>query len=147
MNDAELRTRVDVADLLATYQFLADSGRTRELSELFLPDAVFKTNTEELQGQEAILDFFHRTGTAFVSADLVPGRHHLSSIYVRPGIDGTAATYACFQFIGPRGLDHWGTYRDEVVCTDRGWRFATRKAKVEGHTRDSPVVGLLNLQH
>jgi SnoaL-like domain len=147
MDDDELRTRIGVGDLLATYQFLADSGRTRELSDLFLPDAVFKNNTEELLGREAILDFFHRTGSAFVSAGLVPGRHHLSSIYVRPGVDGAATTYSCFQFIGPSGLDHWGTYRDEVVCTERGWRFATRKAKVEGHTRESPVVGLLNLQH
>jgi hypothetical protein len=145
MNDIELRTRVGAADLLATYQFLADSGKTQELSELFLPDAVFKTNNEELVGPAAILDFFSRTADAFVSADFFPARHHLSSVYIDPRPDGSAATYACFQFIGSEGLDHWGTYRDEVVETDDGWRFARRKVKVEGHVPGSPVIALLGL--
>jgi hypothetical protein len=95
MDDIELRTRVGAADLLATYQFLADSGKTRELSELFVADAVYKTNTEEL--------------------------------------------------VGSGGLDHWGTYRDEVVRAEDGWRFTRRKVKVEGHIPGSPVVSLLGL--
>jgi len=117
MDDAELRTQVGAGHLLATYQFLADSGQTRRLSELFLPNAVFKSNTEELVGPDAILDFFRRTAGAFTSADFFPARHHLSSVYIEPHGDGSAATYACFQFVGTRGLDHWGTYRDEVVST------------------------------
>jgi SnoaL-like domain len=145
MDEAELRTRVGVADLMATYQYLADSGKTRELSQLFLPDAVFITNTEELVGPAAIFDFFQRTGLAFTSAGLLPARHHLSSIYVQPRSDGSAATYACFQLVGSSGLDHWGTYRDEVVATNDGWRFARRKVKVEGHIPDSPVADLLGL--
>ena len=145
MDDVELRTRVGAGDLLATYQFLADSGKVRQLSELFLPDAVYRTNTEEFLGREAIFDFFHRTAEAFMSADFLPARHHLSSVYIAPHSDGTAATYACFQFVGSGGLDHWGTYRDDVVRTDDGWRFARRKAKVEGHVAGSPVIGLLGL--
>ena len=145
MDENELRTRVAAADLLATYQFLADSGKTRELSELFLPDAVFESNTEELVGPKAILDFFHRTADAFVSAGLLPARHHLSSVFIDPRPDGSAATYACFQLVGCHGLDHWGIYRDEVVKTEDGWRFARRKVKVEGHIPGSPVVDLLGL--
>jgi hypothetical protein len=57
VDDVELRTRIGVANLLATYQYLADSGKTRELSQLFAADAVFKTNAEELIGPEAIRDF------------------------------------------------------------------------------------------
>lgn len=146
MDDAELRLRVGVRDLLARYQFLADSGKTRDLVALFLPDATFQTNTEQLVGHEAILDFFERTAEAFVSTGLIPARHHLSSVYITPTDDGGAASYACFQFIGVRGLDHWGTYRDELVSTAQGWRFARRKAKVEGHVEDSPTVGLLGLR-
>lgn len=145
MDDVELHTRVGAAALLTTYQFLADSGKTLELSELFLPDAVFKTNTEELVGPAAIFDFFRRTAETFMSADFLPARHHLSSVYIEPRSDGSAATYACFQFVGSGGLDHWGTYRDEVVRTDDRWLFARRKVKVEGHVPDSPVVGLLGL--
>jgi SnoaL-like domain len=145
MEDTELRTRIDVADLMATYQFLADGGKTEELSQLFLPDAVFVVNGDEYVGQEAILDFFHSTASAFTSAGILPARHHLSSVYVQPRPDGSAATYACFQLVGCAGLDHWGTYRDEVVATAEGWRFTRRKARVEGHVPNSPVVGLLGL--
>jgi hypothetical protein len=145
MDDIELRTRVGAADLLATYQFLADSGKTRELSELFVADAVYKTSTEELVGRKAIFDFFRRTADAFASAGFFPARHHLSSVYIEPRPDGSAATYACFQLVGSGGLDHWGTYRDEVVSTEDGWRFARRKVKVEGHIPGSPVVRLLGL--
>jgi hypothetical protein len=145
MDDAELRTQVGAGHLLATYQFLADSGKTHELSELFLPSAVFKSNTEELVGPDAIFDFFRRTAGAFTSADFFPARHHLSSVYIEPHGDGSAATYACFQFVGSRGLDHWGTYRDEVVSTDDGWRFSRRTVKVEGHIPGSPVIALLGL--
>jgi hypothetical protein len=145
MDDIELRTRVGAGDLLATYQFLADSGKTRELSELFVADGVFKSNSEELIGPEAILDFFRRTGDAFMSAGLLPARHHLSSVHIEPRADGSAATYACFQLVGSGGLDHWGTYRDEVVNTEGGWRFKRRKVKVEGHIPSSPVVSLLGL--
>jgi hypothetical protein len=145
MDETELRTRVGVADLMATYQFLADSGKTQELSQLFLPDAVFVTNTDEFVGPSAILEFFRSTGTAFASTGFLPARHHLSSVYVQPRPDASAATYACFQLVGCAGLDHWGTYRDEVVSTSEGWRFARRRVKVEGHVPDSPVVDLLGL--
>lgn len=146
MDDVELQTRVGVGNLLATYQFLADSGRTRELSELFLPHAVLKSNTEELVGPDAIFEFFGRTADAFITAGFAPARHHLSSVYIDPHADGrSATTYACFQFVGSRGLDHWGTYRDEVVSTDDGWRFACRKVKVEGYVSTSPVIALLGL--
>src|SRR5918998_6978629 len=124
MDDVELRTRVGVANLLATYQSLADSGRTRELSQLFMPDAVFITNTEEMIGPAAICDFFSRTAASFTSAQFFPARHHLSSVYIEPRPDGSAATYACFQFIGSAGLGHWGTYCDEVVSTDDRRRVA-----------------------
>lgn len=145
MDDIELQTRVGVGDLLATYQFLADGGKTRELSELFLPDAVFRTDTQELVGREAIFGFFCRTADAFTSAGFLPARHYLNSVRIEPHSDGGAATYACFQLIGSRGLDHWGTYRDDVVKADVGWRFARRKVKVEGHVPNSPVVELLGL--
>jgi hypothetical protein len=43
--DQELRMRVGVADLLATYQFLVDAGRIDEVAQLFIDDGVFETNT------------------------------------------------------------------------------------------------------
>lgn len=78
--------------LLAEYQYLADRGDTQKLSDLFLPNAVLKNNTAELTGRPAILDFFRRTADAFLSADLIPARHHLSSVYIEPREEGQAAT-------------------------------------------------------
>lgn len=145
MDNDEVRTRVGVADLMASYQFLGDNGRLAELSQLFLPDAVFTTNSEQFIGPADILEFFGRTGVAFAGSGILPARHHLSSIHVQPRPDGSASTYACFGLVGSRGLDHWGTYRDEVVATPDGWRFARRKVKIEGYVADSPVVALLGL--
>lgn len=132
VDDEELKVRVGARHLLAEYQYLADRGDTQKLSELFLPDAVFKNNTEELTGRPAILDFFRRTADAFVSAELIPARHHLSSVYIEPRDQRQAGTYACFGFVGQYGLDHWGVYRDNLAYTEDGWRFASRKAIVEG---------------
>lgn len=146
MDLAELRTRIGVADLLATYQFLADSGKIRQLSELFMPDAVFENNTGKHVGPEGVLTFFRDTKDSFLAADFTPARHHLSTIRICPRPDGSASTYACFQFIGRRGLDHWGTYRDEVVEINGSWRFARRHAVVEGCVPDSPVIALLGLK-
>jgi SnoaL-like domain len=145
MDNAELCTRIGVADLLATYQFLADSGKIRQLSELFMPDGVFENNTGKHVGPEGVLNFFRGTKDSFIAANFTPARHYLGTIRISPRSDGSASTYACFQFIGTRGLDHWGTYRDEVVEIDGSWRFARRHAVVEGCVPDSPVIELLGL--
>jgi SnoaL-like domain len=96
-------------------------------------------------GREASFAFFRRTADAFTSVGFLPARHHLSSAYIDPRSNSSAATYACFQLIGSSGLDHWGLYRDDVVRTDDGWRFARRNVKVEGQVPNSPVIGLLGL--
>ncbi|OBK66262.1 polyketide cyclase [Mycobacterium colombiense] len=145
MDSAELRIRVGVAHLMATYQFLADSGKIRQLAALFAADAVFETNNTRYVGPDGILGFFAATKDSFLRADFLPARHYLSSIYVDARTDGSASTYACFQFVGSRGLDHWGTYRDEVVPVGDGWRFVRRQATVEGCVPESPVRALLGL--
>jgi hypothetical protein len=147
VDSAELRTRIGVADLMGRYQFLADSGKIRQLSQLFTDDAVFRNNRGEAVGPDGVLAFFLDTKDSFIAANFMPARHHLSSLKVDPQEDGSATTYACFQFIGTRGLDHWGTYRDVVVPVDGSWKFARREAIVEGCVADSPVVGLLGLEH
>ena len=145
MDSAELRTRIGVADLMATYQFLLDAGKIRQAAALFAADGVFENERGEFVGPDGVLDFFRSTKDAFIAADFMPARHYLSSIRVEPRADGTAAASACFQFIGRHGLDHWGTYRDEVVEHDGTWLFARRRATVEGHVPGSPVPGILGL--
>lgn len=140
---SELRTRVGVTNLMATYQFLADAGRIRELVALFAPDAVFNTNNERFVGIDAITGLFTQTGEMFRGAGFLPARHHLSSIQIDVSPDGTATTCACFQYIGTRGLDHWGTYRDKIAPVGVGWQFVQRWATVEGCVPASPFFAML----
>ena len=142
MDDTELRTRVGVADLLASYQYFVDAGKIRTVSQLFTEDAVFKNDAEEHVGPDGVLAFFMSVKDSFINSGVMPGRHYLSSIRVDPRPDGSASTYSCFQFIGSRGLDHWGTYRDEVVPVGDGWKFQRREAMLDGYAAGSPVIVL-----
>lgn len=134
------RVRVGVTHLMSSYQYFADTGRIESLAQLFLPDGVLEIDGERHAGTDAIRAFFLATAGRFADADFLPARHHLSSIYVDPQPDGTVATYACFQFIGTHGLDHWGTYRDVATQTDDGWRFAHRRVTTEGFAASSRLV-------
>jgi len=145
MDNTEIGARIGVADLMATYQFLVDAGKIRQAAELFAADGVMQTALGEFVGPEGILEFFRRTKAGFIAADFLPARHYLSSVRVEPRPDGTASTYACYQYIGTRGLDHWGTYRDEAVEQDGRWLFARRRATVDGYVAGSPVPGILGL--
>ncbi len=125
--------RVQVTHLLTSYQYLADTGKIERLAALFAPDGVLEIGDGRLVGPDGVLGMFRDTANRFADADFLPARHHLSSIYIEPLPDGTAKTYACFQFIGTRGLDHWGTYRDVAVRgPDGGWLFAHRRVITEG---------------
>jgi hypothetical protein len=146
MGTSTSEVRVGVTALLTTYQYLADTGKVDRLAQLFAPDGVLEIGAETFSGPSEVLGLFTRTSGHFVDADFLPARHHLSSIYVEPRPDGSAKTYACFQFIGTRGLDHWGTYRDVVVPAfdenpdGAGWRFAHRRVITEGFAPGSPLA-------
>lgn len=142
MTDDEVRLRVGVTALLNSYQYLADTGRVDRLAQLFAPDGVLEIGTETFTGPTEVRGLFTRTSGRFVDADFLPARHHLSSIHVEPQADGSAKTYACFQFIGTRGLDHWGTYRDVVVPAENGdgWRFQRRRVITEGFAPGSRLA-------
>ena len=144
--DERLRVKVGAAALMTAYQYLADTGKVERLAQLFAPDGVLEIGAESFTGPEEVLGLLTRTGGRFADADFLPARHHLSSIHVEPRPDGAASTYGCFQFIGTRGLDHWGTYRDLVVpSTDgnpdgAGWRFQRRRVFTEGFAPGSPLA-------
>jgi hypothetical protein len=145
MDITELQTRISASHLMARYQFLADSGRIGQLSQLFAADAVMETNNGSYVGPDGILGFFASVKDTFIAAGFTPARHYLSSIYVEPTSPQTATTYACFQFVGTRGLDHWGTYTDEVALDNGTWQFTRRRAFVEGCIPGSPAETLLGI--
>jgi hypothetical protein len=132
--------RVGVTHLMTSYQYFGDTGKVERMAQLFAPDGVMELLGEQFVGPDEVLGLFARTSGQFAEADFLPARHHLSSIYVEPLPDGSAKTYACFQFIGTRGLDHWGTYRDIAIPTEDGWRFMQRRVIVEGFAPDSHLA-------
>jgi hypothetical protein len=133
--------RVGVTHLLTTYQYLGDTGKVERLAQLFAPDGVLEIGAEKFVGPDEVLGLFTRTSGRFVDVGFLPARHHLSSIYVEPQPDGSAKSYACFQFIGTRGLDHWGTYRDVAVpASGEGWRFKHRRVITEGFSPGSRLA-------
>jgi hypothetical protein len=136
--------RVGVTHLLTSYQYFADTGKVERLAQLFAPDGVLEIGAERLTGPDEVLAFMRATGGQFVDAGFLPARHHLSTIHVEPLPDGSAKTYACFQFIGTRGLDHWGTYRDVAVPAEdsdgSAWRFARRRVITEGFAPGSSLA-------
>ncbi|MBJ7337812.1 nuclear transport factor 2 family protein [Mycolicibacterium sp.] len=134
--------QVGVTHLLTSYQYLGDTGKIERLAQLFAPDGVLELDGVPHVGVDAVLAFFRDTAGRFAAADFLPARHHLSSIYVEAQPDGSAKSYACFQFIGIHGLDHWGTYRDVAVPTEdgTGWRFAHRRVITEGFAPDSRLA-------
>jgi hypothetical protein len=139
--DDGLRVRAGVTHLLTTYQYLADTGKVERLAQLFAPDGVLQIGADSYTGVDGVLALFRDTSGRFAEADFLPARHHLSSIYVEPQPDGSAKSYACFQFIGTRGLDHWGTYRDVVVpASGDGWRFKHRRVITDGFAPGSRLA-------
>ena len=44
---------------------------------------------------------------------------------------------AYFLVVTDRGVDHWGRYRDEYRRENERWRFAHRRAKLDGFAPDS----------
>jgi hypothetical protein len=142
MELSEIAMRLGVGDLMGKYQQYADTGRVDDLLELFAPDGVFETNGVRLTGRPEIGEWFRETINAVRQSDPVPGRHHLSTMLVTPKDAYSASTYATFAFIGTQGLDHWGTYKDEVVLSGAQWLFTVRRARVEGYVPGSPVERL-----
>jgi hypothetical protein len=140
MSSDGFRIRVGVTDLLTNYQYLADTGKVERLAQLFAPDGVLEIGGDTYVGVDGVLGLFRSTSERFTDPDFLPARHHLSSIYVEPLPDGSAKAYSCFQFIGTRGLDHWGTYRDVATQTDDGWRFEHRRVITEGFAPGSHLA-------
>jgi SnoaL-like domain len=146
MTNPVFETHTGVARLLALYQYGADTGALELVANLFTPDASYKTDNRSYVGPAGVLKFFGSVRELFMAADFLPARHHLSTLYIEPQSDGSATTYACFQFVGRHGADHWGFYRDRVVEVDGEWKFAARRVSIDGYVAGSPIERLAAIE-
>lgn len=132
----DLAAHLQIRNLAAAYANHADEGRFGELVALFAPDGALEVDgVTRVEGRDAIAAFFDRARTHLAGAPAAPRiRHHVSSQYVRLGVDGpgTARSQCYWAAYMDGGVDHWGRYRDRLVCRDGEWLLAERRIYRDG---------------
>jgi len=133
MTPAELAAREAIRDLAARYNALGDAGRLGALCELFADDAVLELDGRRCAGRGAIRALFESAAEEARSGDGVRLLRHFTATHVIDLADaGRASGRLYYQVLTERGLDHWGRYLDEYRVDAGRWRFAHRRATVDG---------------
>jgi len=139
MDIAELVARESIRDLVAQYAHAADRGKFEEVAGLFTADGILELpEGQRLVGAEAIRTFLGGVGADLRGATQRAWvRHHVSSHRIVVENPAHAVGFAYFLVVTERGVDHWGRYHDRYLSTDGVWRFAHRRARLDGHAPDS----------
>ena len=135
----ELIARELIRETLARYAHYADSGRFDELAALFAENGILEIDGREpLHGRAAIHAFLSTTKRSLAADSTQPYiRHHVSSVTIDVHSATTASARSYFLAITDRGPDHWGRYRDGLVCIEGKWLFERRRVRPDGHTVNS----------
>jgi hypothetical protein len=124
------------SDVITRYTHFVDLGEAERVPELFTEDGLSTTPTEECKGQVELRKKFE-----LVAEDAVRQRWVLRHVCTNVLVDvispeeATATVYlTIYRHDGPvdgpapvSGPAKIGQYRDRLVKTDRGWRFAERR--------------------
>jgi ketosteroid isomerase-like protein len=142
MDVDELLAREAVRDTIARYNHAGDRGRFDAMVECFMPDGVLVIHdTDRYEGRDALRAFFSGVrGTTDSSRTLTTLRHNVTNtlIEVAPTGDGAVAR-SYFTVVTDIGVDHWGSYHDQLVpdaATGR-WLFASRSVRTDGYAPNS----------
>ena len=147
MERTELVAREAIRDLLATYTWAGDRGRSREVAACFTDDGVLDVGDHggAWQGRAAIERELDAVAARVAAAGDAPTRvnHHVSSVAIDLRDPTSARVRSYFCVYTERGADHWGAYSDDVVLdASDGWRFARRAVRVTGADPGSRFVDL-----
>ncbi len=145
MRPEEAAAREAIRETLARYNHAGDRGRIEELVRCFTPDGVLEIPGEPPQtGREAIRRRLaevvagSRARRAAGGAALV--RHHVSSTSIELLGASEARARSYFLVLTEIGLDHWGQYRDHLVCVGGSWLLRHRRVLTEGASPSSRMV-------
>jgi uncharacterized protein (TIGR02246 family) len=135
--DADVRwllDRAQIRELTARYNRCFDDGQTEEFAATFTEDGVMEvTGAFSAEGRGALSEMVRHTpyGVVHVTVDAtveVDGDRAVQDVTMlvlaRPGPDAAPGTKS--------RLANTGRYRDELVRTADGWRFAKRTATLDG---------------
>jgi len=133
--ESEWQNTIDkqaIHDLQVFYSMSIDSGAYDNLDEVFVPDVVSDYgHAGTHQGVEGIKEACRVALDPLTAAQHTNGNHWAE-------IDGDTATAGCYFTAhmyaeGTPGGQHFrigGSYEDELVRTDRGWRISRRSMRV-----------------
>ncbi|CAN5547464.1 hypothetical protein BH11ACT8_BH11ACT8_08760 [soil metagenome] len=129
----EMAARERVRDLYAAYNHAGDRFRVADLADCFAADGVLAIRGQEpVTGRAAILGLLSGVRRGPTPDEEVPQlRHFVANLLFTDVTPDRITSEAYFQVFTQHGPDHWGRYRDAVVRTADGWRFAHRTVIVD----------------
>jgi hypothetical protein len=140
----ELIAREAVRDLVARYNASADTGRFDEVVELFASDAVLELPDEAYVGRDAIAGMFRSVRDRVVASapsGVKPHlRHYTSTLQIDVDDAEHARSRCYYAVLMHHGLDHWGRYVDDFVCSDGTWQFARRRVTTDGRREGGSAI-------
>jgi SnoaL-like domain len=139
----ELVARERIRDTLARYNWSGDAGRLDGLTETFSPDGVLEIRGfEPLRGRSAIQRFLGgvtaKTATSAATKPIV--RHNLTNVLFTDLSPDQAQVSSYFTVVTHIGLDHFGRYRDILVCDGDTWLIKHRKVSTDWAAADSAMA-------
>lgn len=137
-----IEDRLAVQDLMARYAHYVDNGLGEAWASTFTPDGVLDFQGMPIRGHDELVAFAgqdlgfyptHFVGNTLmvqVAADRIHARSMV--IVAIRSKDATPVQAHGVTIDAPTELLGVGIYDDEIVRTDRGWRFKLRKAGSTG---------------
>lgn len=125
-----LEARAAVTELIHEYGRLLDLNRPDAVAELFTTDCLVRYSPAggDLIGPAAVADYVRRALTRYRRTS-----HHMSNVQIG-FVDANRASCTTYVLAVHEARDDakplaslCGEYRDVIVRTDRGWRFAERQ--------------------
>ena len=119
-----------IRDLYARYTYNGDRARLDELAACFAEDGTLEFPGGKGTGPEGVAAAL-REGVAGDPARTFT-RHHVTNPLIEFSDDGQSASgRAYFSVYCNNGLDHVGTYNDQLRLTPDGWRFTYRQVRID----------------
>ncbi len=116
-----------IHELLGLYGHIIDAREWHRVEELFTSDCTYDMREFGL----GIVHGARAVAALWAAPDAMhPLAHHATNIIVSQDRDGTVRVLSKGLGVGPNGRVGSVTYRDVVVRTSAGWRFAARSGEL-----------------
>ena len=131
VNGLAVCDHIEIQQLYARYSHMIDSGDAKGWADTFTEDGVWRSDTACYRGSEQLAGF------AETSRNLVGGyRHVQTNMLLSPNAEGVeGSSYLLFLQPDPGRnsptILNSAVYRDSIVRTPAGWRFAFRRLVID----------------